>query len=422
MNRLWQRSLILLLVMLVLIGPTIPAGYAQGWAVEADGYLPDEVTVKLLQASDLPGVAADHGLDPTPLDQFGAWAIYRLSILDGTLPPDKAAELEADPRVVYAEPNFLGHTPEGQQRSSWAKGGDSETYHGQRALTTARFPEAHTITRGAGVIVAVLDTGVDATHPDLAGHLIAGYDFVDLDDDPNDEGDETNLAYGHGTHVTGLIALAAPDADIMPVRVLDPEGLGNIWVLSKALAYAVDPDGNPETNDGARVINLSLGTTQVTNLLPEIVAAVTCANGDDDDDDDDCLGYGPGGAVVVSAAGNSGTRTREYPAAERVRGSLAVAASTITDTLATFSNFGPWVRVAAPGEAISSTIPLGEYAVWSGTSMATPLAAGEAVLVRAAFPNLNAISVVRRIVANAATIAGAVPRRIDAAAAVGFGP
>lgn|GEM_PF-4547002 len=291
-----------------------------------------------------------------------------------------------------------------------------------------RLPAAHTVTRGAGVTVAVLDTGVDSSHPTLAGRLVAGYDFVDLDSDPSEVGShDQDLVYGHGTHVAGLVALAAPEAKIMPVRVLDQAGMGNIWVLAEALAFAVDPDGNPATDDGADVINLSLGTNRPTELLAEIVTTVTCANNsndDDDDDDDDnnngCPAAGGRGAVVVAAAGNSGTDALEYPAAEGVAGSLAIAASTPTDTLVDFSTRGSWVDVAAPGENILSSVPGGELGVWSGTSMAAPLVAGEAALVRAISPDLSAAEVADHVIATAAPIAGPVSRRIDAAAAVGL--
>ena len=398
---------------------------------ELDGYVPDEVLVKLVQAADLPGVATDHHLDPIPLDQFGARPIYRLRILDGATPPDRAAALAADARVMVAEPNFVGETPEGRQRTPWAGGGNSDEYAEQWAPVTIRLPEAHTVTSGDGITVAVLDTGIDATHPALDGRLVSGYDFVDMDADPSEVGMiGQDLVFGHGTHVAGIMALASPEASIMPVRVLDRDGVGNVWVLVEALAFAVDPDGNPATDDGVDVINMSLGTTRRTDLLTEIITDITCANGVDDDDDDDgdddgddddngCSAAGGRGVVVVAAAGNRGASVREYPAAEETPGVLAVAASTITDTLASFSTFGPWVPVAAPGQDILSTVPGGGFGTWSGTSMAAPFAAGQAALLRAAYPDLAAAEVVERIVTTAAPIGGLVPLRIDTAASLG---
>lgn len=188
-------------------------------------------------------------------------------------------------------------------------------------------------------------------------------------------------------------------------------------MIAEALAFAANPDGDPGTADGADVINLSLSTTRQTDLLAEIVDDVTCSDDDDDDggggdNDDDCLAD-QGGAVVVAAAG-----TPEYPAGEGVSGSLAVGASTQADALASFSNFGLWVHVAAPGENILSSVSGDKYGVWSGTSMASPLAAGVAALVRAAPPDLDTASVVQQIISSAVNIGGPVPLRIDAAAAL----
>jgi len=177
---------------------------------------------------------------------------------------------------------------------------------------------------------------------------------------------------------------------------------------------------------------MSLGTARRTELLAEIVAAVTCRGNDADDDDDEdcddgscatgegCLASRQGGAVVIASAGNTGNNTRIYPAAEGVAGSLAVGASNMSDTLAAFSTRGPWVRVLAPGEGILSSVPGGGTGVWSGTSMAAPLVAGEAALVLAKNQGMSAAQVVERIVATAKTVNAPVPRRIDPAAAVGL--
>lgn len=395
--------------------------------VEQDSYLPDEVVVKLVQTADLPAVAADYNLDPLPLDQFGTRPIFRLRILDNVEPTDRAEELAADARVVYAEANFLGQAPEGRQRTPWAIGGGSEEYIDQWAPTILRLAQAHTVTQGEGITVAILDTGVDHFHPALAGRLAAGYDFVDMDDDPSEVGEYyLDPAYGHGTHVAGIIALTAPEATLMPVRVLDKDGVGNVWVLAEALAYAVDPDKNPATNDGADIINMSLGTTRPTNLLAEIIADITCGGGESDDDDDEeensdsCLGLAGNGVVVVAAAGNRGAAIAEYPAAEQQPGLLAVAASTPGDELADFSSFGSWVQVAAPGENVRSSVPGGGYGTWSGTSMAAPFAAGMAALMRSAFSELSAAEIVEEIEETAVPITGPVPLRIDPAAALGL--
>ena len=419
MNRLVLRFVVTLILIVLLLSSAAP--YRQALAEGSNDYVPGEIVLKLPSSADLTDIASDYALDLVPLDQFGSRPIYRMRILDDASPPTRAAQLAADPRVLYAEPNFIGRAPEGRAKLSWPKGVEGGNYQGQWAAGMIRLPEAHTVTRGAGMTVAVLDTGVDFSHPALAGRLVGGYDFVDMDADPSEVGiPGENLTYGHGTHIAGLIAMVAPEAKIVPIRVLDPEGAGDVWVLAEALAYAIDPDGDPDTADGADVINLSLSTTHQTALLAEIVGAVTCERDDDQGEDDDCLvGTNQRGAVVVAAAGNSGSDIPEYPAAEGVPGSLAVGASTRTDTLASFSNHGSWVHIAAPGEEILSSMP-GGYAIWSGTSMATPLAAGGAALVLAANPDFSTVDVVSHMVSKSEGINAPVPKRLDVAAALGI--
>ena len=174
-----------------------------------------------------------------------------------------------------------------------------------------------------------------------------GWDFVDDDADPSEVGDQQTGPYGHGTHVAGLIALVAPEAKIIPIRVLDKCGVGNIWVLAEALAFAIDPDGNPATADGADVINLSLSTLRETKLIGNLLAK---ACGGTSDGEDFPVSTNPH-LVVVAAAGNGGDDTKQYPAAENVDGLIAVAASTKNDTSGVFfqqgfvdSSGGAWRR------------------------------------------------------------------------------
>jgi subtilisin family serine protease len=184
-------------------------------------------------------------------------------------------------------------------------------------------------------------------------------------------------------------------------------------VLAEALAYAVNPDGDPGTADGADVINLSLSTLRQTKLVGGLLAKA--CGGDSNLD----IPVSPNPyLVVVAAAGNGGDSTKQYPAAESVDGLIGVAASTVDDTLAYFSSRGSWIKVAAPGEAILSTVPKGQYATWSGTSMATPIVTGEAALVRANFPYLSNKDLARHITRMSVKIDGDVPYRIDAGIAL----
>lgn len=395
-------------------------------ADDADDFVPGEVVVKLSSTAQLPAIAAQYGLSPVPLGQFGSRPIYRLKITDNTPVTQKITALLADAqlRVVYAEPNYLANAPE-VNKPSWTIGdsysaGTEATYKSQWATQMLKLSAAHNLARGAGVKVAVLDTGVDLTHPMLAGRLVQGFDFVDDDNNPSEVGSTASGPYGHGTHVAGLIALVAPDAKIMPVRVLDQKGIGNIWVLAEALAYAIDPDGKPETHDGADVINLSLSTLRRTNLLSSILERA-CSDFADDDATSPIDGRNYN-VVVVAAAGNRGTQINEYPAAENINGLLAVAASTETDQLAAFSTYGSWIKVAAPGDKIVSTVPGGGYGTWRGTSMASPLTAGEVALVRSRFPKLLPSKIIAQIEKTSARIQSPVQSRINPAEALTDAP
>jgi serine protease len=223
---------------------------------------------------------------------------------------------------------------------------------------------------GAGVTVAVIDSGVDASHPDLAGHVLTGYNVM-----TGKAGASTD-AFGHGTHVAGTIAAVtgngvgvasvAPDAKILPIKVLGDDGKGYMSDTATGIIYAAD--------HGANVINMSLGATSQ-------VAAVTNA-----------IAYARSkGVVVVAAAGNyraDGSPTT-WPGADA--GVIGVAATDSNDKVAGFSNAGSYVDVAAPGVNIASTYPvsLGSYTMMSGTSMASPHVAAVAALIEAYRPGLS---------------------------------
>lgn len=391
---------------------------AQVRAQADDDFVAAEVVMRLNSAGDLGAVTAAFNL--TVLDQFGSRPIYQLRINDGVLPPLKADALQTDPRVLYAEPNYIGQIPEGIGRKDpWVIGSGGTGSSTQWAGAVLRLTQAHTLSRGAGTTVAVIDTGIDPGHPAFAGRLVAGYDFVDNDTDPREAGSRANFGYGHGTHVAGLVALTAPEAKIMPIRALDPDGAGNLWVLAEALLFALDPDGNPSTQDSVDVINLSLGTLRETDLLEDLIDDATC---NDDDDDNTLRCTLTGGTIVVAAAGNLGNETPMYPAAEQVTGLLSVAASNAGGELAQFSSRGLWVNVAAPGEQIVSAVPGGQEATWNGTSMAAPFAAGGAALLRSRNQAATATEVAVALSTTATPLCGTTLRQIDLAAALGAPP
>ena len=404
-----------------------------------------DLVVQLRDGASVQALAARHRL--TVLEQFGKRPIWRLRGAAGANPARLLKAVGDEPGVQFVELNTGNQIPGGRNVSVWAIGGDVGTYVGQWAPVALRLPEAHAVTTGEGTRVAVLDTGVDLTHPVLAPRLarqaggqVLGRDFVDGDDQPAETGTRADAGFGHGTHVAGLVVRSAPSARLMPARVLDAHGRGNAWVLAEALGWAVDPDGNPATDDGAHVVNFSLGGTRETQLLKTVTRLVTCDFSFHDDDDGDFKDPGfdddrarcrqGGGAVVIAAAGNSGTDTeRLYPAAEQVKGTLAVTASTIDRKLAPFANFGGWIGVAAPGANIVSTVPGGGWGTWSGTSMAAPLAAGAAALVmtqpakdgdpaRPVPRQWRAEDVVKRLTDRVEVLCGPSIKQVDAAAAV----
>jgi subtilisin family serine protease len=410
-------------------GPGGSAAGAASGAGSRDAIVAGEVLVKLRSADALPALLVRHPL--TLASRFGSRPIYRLKVIGATRVKDVLAALALEPDVMIAEANATHQSPEARKNVPWVIGTPQE-YVAQWAPQALRLAEAQQVASGSGVRVAVLDTGVDSTHPLLAGRLARGFDFVDDDNDPSEVGSAANQGYGHGTHVAGLIAMAAPGATIVPLRVLDADGVGNAWVLAEAMLYAIDPDGDPNTDDGAHVINLSLGSFVRTRLIDAIASIAACepALADDAITDRSDPGYNDdaircnraAGAVIVAAAGNdASSNVKEYPAAEGAHGLLAITASNSGNRLASFSNFGSWVGLAAPGEGLTSAAPGGGYATWSGTSMAAPLAAGVAALLRSLDPALSPEGVVRRLQQSSALLCGTQIRRIDAAAAVKSG-
>lgn len=375
--------------------------------------LTGEVLLVLRQADALPGLQARHRL--ALVGRFGQRPIYRLRVpprqsIDATI-----AALAAEPAVLVAEPNLRRHAPEGVKNNVWAVG-RAESVATQWAGPALQAPLARTMGQGGrGVRVALLDTGFDLQHPALAGRWLPGRDFVDGDLDPSDQSAPARHGHGHGTHVAGLVAWMAPEARLMPLRVLDDDGQGNAWVLAEALMHAIDPDGNPATDDGAHVVNLSLAGAGRSRLMATVHALASCNLPDADHPDIDLSdpGYAAdrercgraAGAVVVAAAGNDGGTQAVYPAAEGAYGLLAVAASHAEGRLASFSNRGGWVHVSAPGEAVHSTVPGGAYAGWSGTSMAAALASGSVALARAAHPQRSAREITRCLTRTAQPLA-----------------
>ncbi|MWC27477.1 S8 family peptidase [Paenibacillus sp. MMS18-CY102] len=215
------------------------------------------------------------------------------------------------------------------------------------------------------VIVAVLDTGVQANHPDLKGRLVKGTNIVNDGNAPDDD-------VGHGTHVSGIIAASVNNGEgvagltwynkIMPVKVLDSSGAGSTYSVAQGVIWATD--------HGAKVINMSLGNYAQADFLHD---AVKYAFDHD--------------VVIVAASGNDNSERPGYPAAYPEV--LAVGATDQKGARASFSNYGEYIDVAAPGDGIASTYPGNQYAALSGTSMASPHVAALAALICSVNPELK---------------------------------
>jgi subtilisin family serine protease len=357
----------LLLVYLLLF-----SGYrGTALADEDSDYVPGQVVVQLEEDASIHDINQTYGT-VTIAELVPGRGIYLLQAPEGTEVEALLDAMEDDPRLVYAEPNLLAEAPEAIRSKDWAWGGEDEEPYGQQyALVSINLAGAHDLSTGEGITIAIVDTGVQLSHPALAAQITAVQaDFVDGDGIANDEangldddGDrQVDESTGHGTHVAGIALLVAPQAGIMPVRVLDSDGMGNVFAVAEGILFAIE--------NGADVINLSLGTTQDSDLLEDVIEEAA-----------------EDGILVIAAAGNFGSRQETYPAADEC--ALAITSIGPTGVRSKFANYGSWVDLAAPGESIYSSFPIDGYAWWSGTSMAAPFATGQAALLLGYDPALK---------------------------------
>lgn len=374
----YRRAACTLFLLLGLLLPNFGAGKAAPVQPQDAAYVPDELLLRFDPSASAASI--DTCLLSAGASRRGH--IDRLSALLLKVPPGQvaaaAARLGKCAGVVYAEPNYLVQAAE--MRPSDA------AFSAQWGLLAIHAPLAWDLSTGAdSVTIAVVDSGVDLSHPDLAGKIVAGYDFVNNDADPTDD-------FGHGTHVAGIAAAVTNNAAgmagvswgarIMPVKVLNASGNGSYANVAAGIIWAAD--------HGAQVINLSLGGTSASATLQD---AVNYAYSLD--------------VTIVAAAGNVavGSYSVLYPA--RLPHVIAVTAIDNTNTVAGFSRFGPEVDVAAPGVDIFSTLPAGTYGVDSGTSMASPFVAGLAALLRSLHGNTSPDLITSQITATALDIGAA---------------
>ncbi|MBI4287936.1 MAG: peptidase S8 [Chloroflexi bacterium] len=286
----------------------------------------------------------------------------------------KKDEYKNEAEVVFAEVDYIAqasYTP------------DDPYFGNQWGMTKIQAPQAWDLTTGSSAVkVAILDTGIDQNHEDLQGKIIANRNFTNsrtVDD-----------RYGHGTHVAGIAAAVTSNGkgvagvgyntSLMNVKVLADNGSGNYSWIANGIIWAAD--------NGAQVISMSLGGSFASSTM------------------ESALNYASSkGVLLVAAAGNSNTSSPSYPA--YYSNVIAVAATDKNDAKASFSNYGSWVDIAAPGTDIYSTLPnhnnrigIKNYGYLSGTSMATPYVTGVAALVLAKYPTWTSAEVRGRLEAS----------------------
>src|SRR5262249_5393211 len=349
--------------------------------------VPNQVVVELKPGASIDSVNARN--DTRTIKPLHGTNFYLLKTPRAQSAPKWQRLLADDPDVLKAYLNPAVSSPlvlNGRRTLSFpsnhAKPGFAASdFIDQPGLERLRLAQAHLLSRGKNVVVAVIDTGVDLSHPALAQNLwtddrpggdipgdgidndhdgyvddYRGWNFIDSNNDPG-EGMPDNPKQsigGHGTFIAGLIALVAPQARIMPLKAFQANGKSDAFTVAAAVKFASD--------HGANVINLSFGAPVVSNVLGDAIADAKMR----------CV-------VMAAAVGNDNTDVSQFPASST--DVVGVAAVDADDTKASFSNYGADVSVAAPGVNLISPYPGGGYARWSGPSLASPLAAAEGALL-----------------------------------------
>lgn len=366
-----MRPFLTILLVTLLVG-SVSSAQRSRRLPRRPGTIPGQVVVGLAAGTPANDVAEETGT--AVQGSISGLDLHLLAL------PDAGAEsamlaLQQCPEVRFLEANYLVQSPEAAgcdlvqapsaQPCTIAEVDSTPTigeYVDQPAALNLSLASAQALSQGIPATVAVVDTGIDPTHSLFQGRLwSAGYDFIldrpggiDLPDGLDNDGDGwVDEAYGHGTHVAGLIVLVNPDAKIIPLRVLDSDGHGTSFHVAQGVFEAVA--------SGAQVINLSLSMRFPSQAVSEAIEMAQEL-----------------GITVLASAGNTGQLSTLYPA--RNDGVVAVAAVDAADRIADFSAYGPEVDVSAPGVDLYSALPGEQWAWWSGTSMACAVASGCASL------------------------------------------
>jgi hypothetical protein len=317
--------------------------------------------MKLINSDSLPSILAETG--STLVDSIRSRQTYLIKYAD-SMPADSMVRmLQAHPDIIFAEPSFEMNLPEVLQMSisfpdeahhPYIRDVSPTQYYEQPAVYTVGIDSANLRSSGSGTIVAVIDNGIDFAHPAFAGALSEmGYDF--FDNDPN-AADQPGEAFGHGTFVSGLIRLVAPNCRLLPLRAFGADGVGNSFAIAQAIYYAID--------HGAKVINMSFGVYESSEALVKACSTAVAA-----------------GVTLVAAAGSDSTFMPIYPAA--LPGVIAVSALDTSGAISYLSNYGNYMDVCAPGVNLYSSLAgTHEWGTWSGTSFAAALVTGSCALIR----------------------------------------
>ncbi len=429
LGRHWRRLLVEPLEERTVLAAAILAGLDE-LTIDRSLYHPSRLLVGLQSGSDSLALSAVLGQSFSSARPL-VGNLWEFDLGGGMSVADALPALLANPLIAYAEPDYtlrIARTPNDSQfASQWSLNNSGQT--GGTADADIDAPEAWDLTTGiSSTIVAVIDTGVDFNHPDLAANMwvnpgeipgdgvdndangfvddVHGYDFINEDGSPLDD-------QGHGTHVAGTIGAVADNGvgvaginwnvQIMALKFLGADGSGSTSDAIRALNYAVQM--------GAQVSNNSYGDTTFSQAFRDALENARQAD-----------------HIFVAAAGNSSSNNDAapfYPANYDVANVISVAASDHNDRLASFSNYGrQTVDLAAPGVNILSTTPNNTYTSNSGTSMASPHVAGVVSLVAGLHPTWNYQAIIDQVLNSVDFVPGleqftATGGRLNAARAVG---
>lgn len=418
MNKL---TILLLVIFVFLASIFVSLTKHQVFAEGKDNFLAEEILVKFKESATQNDTAEVHKKLGGRIKETISGINVQIVEVKGKNVGEAVSSYAKDKHVEYAEPNYVAFalTDDVFFTNQWALNNTGQiTCNNVGDICTAGTldadidaPEAWVQTIGDfDIKIAILDSGIDQDHPDLMGKITVNKNFSGSDtyDD----------RYGHGTHVAGIAAANTNNSQgvagigyqssLMNYKVLGDDGYGAYsWIANGIIEAA---------NDGADVINLSLGSSQRSTTLE---SAINYAWNK--------------GVVIAAAAGNSNNSSKTYPA--YYSNCIAVAATTNNDVKASFSSYGSWVDVAAPGENVYSTFPnhdfflqteygrSNDYDFGNGTSMSTPFVAGIAALIRAKDQSLSNQEIRNRIEQTADKITGTgtywIWGRVNACNAVG---